>query len=101
MSDAARDDPVFRNSRREAIATLIIWALFGIYTLGYCYSHGYDVDPGTLETHWGIPAWVFWGVIAPWCVANVVAGWFAFAFVKNDELGVDADADPPAESVDA
>ena len=85
------DDVVYLNGRREAITTLVIWAVFGLYTLTYCYLNGYDRDPEEIETVLGIPDWVFWGVFAPWVVAIPVSWWFAFVVMKDDELGEEGD----------
>ena len=34
---------------------------------------------------WGMPAWVFWGLLVPWVVLIGVAWWFAACFLKDDE----------------
>ena len=34
---------------------------------------------------WGIPAWVFWGLLIPWLVLIGVTWWFAAYFLKDDE----------------
>ena len=85
------DDPVYLNSRREAIVTLIGWFVAGCYTLTYCLRNGYDLDPAEIEVVWGMPKWVVVGVFLPWTLANVYAWWFAFRLVKPDDLGADPD----------
>jgi hypothetical protein len=61
-------DPVFVNSRREALIILGLFAVALIYTVTYCYLCGYNRAVESIETYWGIPDWVFWGVFAPWAV---------------------------------
>ena len=34
---------------------------------------------------WGMPAWVFWGLLVPWLLLIGVAWWFAVYFLKDDE----------------
>ncbi len=96
------DDPVYLNGRREAITTLVIWAVFGIYTLTYCYLNGYVCDPATIGTVFGVPDWVFWGVFVPWVAAIPVSCWFAFVVMKDDPLGDEGDenAHPAASEGD-
>ncbi len=91
MKPAIEDDPVFIQSRREAVTTLIVWGIFTAYSLTYCYLTGYDRDPATIETYFGVPDWVFFGVFLPWGLANGVAWWFSFRLMTDDDLGVDVD----------
>jgi hypothetical protein len=82
-------DPVFINARREAIVILIIFALFGIYTLSVSYWQGLataEDSSGSIRLVLGMPAWVFWGIVLPWLAANVVTAWFCFAFMRDDEV---------------
>jgi hypothetical protein len=91
MKPVIEDDPVFIHSRREAVTTLIVWGIFTAYSLTYCYLTGYDRDPATIETYLGVPEWVFFGVFVPWGLAIVVAWWFSFRVMTDDDLGVDVD----------
>jgi len=109
------EDPVFRNSLREAKIILSIWALAMAYTCTYCYLYGYeshpsdpaavgpavsswfgplasfDRDPATLTTPFGlgIPDWVFYGVVAPWIVCLLGTFVFCLFIFKEDDLGDD------------
>ncbi len=109
-----RDDPVFLNARREAIVILSLWAVCFVYTCSYCYLRGYlthtphpaatgpaigelvgdlsafDRAPKstTFPLGWGIPDWIFYGVIAPWLLCIVVTFWFVLFYFQDDNLEV-------------
>jgi len=91
-------DPVLVSARREAIVVLVVWAVAMVYTLGYCWQFGYQRPAEEIELVLGFPDWVFWGVLAPWCVCTIVSGWFAFFFMRDENLGADLEAaggEPP------
>lgn len=79
-------DTAFLNARREACVVVAFFAVVLVYTCGYCYLFGYDRDPATLTTYWGIPDWVLWGVMAPWLASAVFTFWFCFRFMADDPL---------------
>ena len=86
-------DPVFEHSRREAVVILAIFAVFAAYTLAVSYGFGYQSpyeDPRPLKMTFGMPSWVFWGIVLPWLAANIVTAWFCFVFMRHDDLGEDA-----------
>jgi hypothetical protein len=87
--DDVEYDPTFLHSRREAVIIFGVWLAALLWTLPYCYFNGYveDFQADKLETIWGIPSWVLWGVAAPWLVANVFTTWFCFCYMKDDDLG--------------
>lgn len=96
MSDGPMDadqieyDPVFLNSRREAIVIFCLWAVGLIWAVPFCYFTGYftgEVDADNISTILGIPAWLFWGIFIPWIVADVFTTWFCFCYMKDDDLG--------------
>ena len=93
-------DPVFVNSRREAKFTLCVFAIFACYTVGVSYAFGYQ-SPNDVSSEvsltLGMPSWVFWGIVVPWFLANVVTAWYCFCFMKDDPLG---DASAPAPALD-
>ena len=35
----------------------------------------------------GFPSWVFWGIVAPWGGCVLIAGWFSWRFMSEEELG--------------
>jgi hypothetical protein len=83
-------DPVFLNSRREAWAIFGVWFLCLIWAVPVSYMMGYGqtVTPGNVPTILGMPVWIFWGIVCPWLVADVITTWFCFCYIKNDDLGV-------------
>ncbi len=105
MSDSPMDadqieyDPVFLNSRREAIVIFCLWAVGLIWAVPFCYLTGYvtgEVNGDNLNTIFGIPTWLFWGIFIPWIVADVFTTWFCFCYMKDDDLGeeLENDGDP-------
>ena len=86
-------DPTFLHARREAGLILGVWAACLLWAVPFCYLTGYmDLAVGDLpqlarSRVWGMPAWVFWGVVTPWLLANVVTVWFCFRFLRLDDLG--------------
>ena len=80
-------DPVFVNSRREALIILILYAAALVYTVTYCYLFGYNRPVESIVTYWGIPDWVLWGILAPWTVCTIFTTWFVFAYMVDDDLG--------------
>lgn len=82
-------DPVFLNSRREAIVIFFIWFVAMLWAVPVSYIFGYvDVtDPGSFSTTWGIPTWLFWGILVPWIAADIVTTWFCFCYMKDDDIG--------------
>ena len=38
--------------------------------------------PFQLSMVLGLPAWVFWGIVLPWLVVDVVAVWFCFVWMR-------------------
>lgn len=81
-------DPVYVHSRREAILIFCVWALSFAWSVPYCYLNGFDaVDPDALHTIWGIPSWVFWGIVCPWLAADAFTVWLCFFYMRDDDLG--------------
>ena len=84
-------DPVFASSLREFKWILLIWLVFFLWVIGYCYAFGYP-DPETpLVTVIGMPSWVFWGIFLPWIAATLASTWFALTQIKDHPL-----PDPPS-----
>lgn len=85
-------DPTFVHARREAIVILATWLCALLWTVPYCYLHGYlPKDPSDHAMVWGIPSWVFWGVVLPWLVADVITAWFCFRYMAEDDLGAECE----------
>lgn len=96
MSRAVGDDPLLVSARREALVTLAIWASALAYTVGYYATHAFPppdasgVQPMP-ELIWGVPAWVVWGVLLPWCVCTALTFFMTGYFMTDGDLGPDAD----------
>lgn len=95
-------DAVLRHARREALVIFAAWTSCAIYCCSYSYFFGYirpdrPLGPGDVRPTFGMPSWVFWGVMVPW----VVAAAFTLAFVAfgmaDDDLGADHAAELEAE----
>ena len=82
-------DPVFLNSRREAIIIFCLWVTGLVWAVPFCYLNGYidDFNLETFQTIWGIPSWLFWGIAVPWLVADIFTTWFCFFYMADDDLG--------------
>jgi hypothetical protein len=91
-------DPVYVNSRREALVLLAIFAVALIYTIVVSSLLGYDRDPSEVVTYLGIPDWVMWGVFLPWTVCALVTVWFCFYFMADDPLEEEGKPDEVAET---
>ncbi|RUL89767.1 hypothetical protein [Tautonia sociabilis] len=109
------DDPVYLDSRREALVILLAWFACLVWTVGFCYLHGYsrhDRVPGevsallppldrfdrapdslTMPLGLGIPDWALWGVVVPWVLCIGFSAWFCFAFMKDDPEAADQGED--------
>lgn len=97
------EDPVFLNSRREAIVISGLWFAALLWTVPYCYICGYQPldDPEQLRTVMGIPSWVFWGVAAPWGACGLVTIALCMFCIRDDDLGEapeDAESELSAQS---
>lgn len=90
---AKSEDPVVRSSRREAIITGITFLAALAWTVGYCGMYGYGRKVADLKFVFGLPDWIFWGVVFPWSVCIIFSIIFG-AFVMGDE---DLGAEPPPE----
>jgi hypothetical protein len=83
-------DPVYLQSRRELGVILVLFLTFFVWSVGVCYWLGYDPPgsaEGTVAMIWGMPTWVFWGILVPWLAVDVAAVWFCFFVMKDDDLG--------------
>jgi hypothetical protein len=91
-------DPVFRNARREALIIFAAWLASTVYCCAYAYLYGYNrpgrpLGPEDVRPVFGIPSWIFWGVMAPWGVCALFTAWFAGFYMADDDLGSDHTAE--------
>lgn len=100
--DNVQYHPTFLHSRREALIIFCIWVACLLWAVPYCYltGYGHPIDPDNLSTVLGIPSWVFWGIFAPWLVADAFTIWFCFFYMQDDELGVADEGGDGARSAD-
>ena len=94
MNESSQDDPVLRNSRREAGAILLIWILATIACCGISGMLGFqptsgDSAPAPIPMLWGMPRWFALGVMIPWVFCFLAIWWIAGLFMAEDDLGVD------------
>ncbi len=87
-------DPVLRNARREALIIFGAWLASTIYCCAYSYLRGYNrtgrlLGPDDVRPIFGIPSWIFWGVIVPWAASALFTVWFAGYVMVDDDLGSD------------
>jgi hypothetical protein len=76
------------SSRREALGVAAVWIIACVWVVGYAFLNAYKVE-ATPTLVLGMPAWVFWGVIAPWFVVLAVTVWAAFWGIRDEDLGED------------
>lgn len=105
---AARDGAtrLFRHARREAVIVGVVWALSLLWTVGYCYVHGYGHDAdswlarsglvaerpvGDFHAVLGLPEWLLYGILAPWLACTLFTLIFAGRLMTDDDLGREAD----------
>lgn len=91
-------DPTFAHARREAIIIASAWAACTAVCCLTCYLMGYQragvaLGAADVKPTAGVPAWFFWGVIAPWAASTAFTFWFAGWFMADDDLGEDHAAD--------
>lgn len=86
-----KDDPIVSSSRREAVVFALLWLATLLYTVGYCFTHGYErkLDGSLSEMTFvfGWPDWVFWGLVVPWGTCTVVSIFFATFVMRDAPLG--------------
>jgi hypothetical protein len=92
------EDPVVRSGRREAFWTFVLWAVAGIYSVGYCTLYGYDRSAESLTYVLWFPDWVFWGIVVPWLACALISTWFAIFYMEDDPLASTVDS-PPEDDV--
>ncbi len=76
------------SSRREAIATAVVWLAACAWVVGYAVMNAYKQEAAPALVL-GMPSWVFWGVIAPWFAILAITIWAAFWGIRDEDLGED------------
>lgn len=91
LPDDSHLDLTFLHARREAIIIFLAWCVAMVWSVSVCYWLGYGGGAIPLQTIWGVPSWVFWGIALPWVVAVVFSLWFCFGFMVDDDLAGHSD----------
>ncbi len=81
------EDVLVRRSRRESALALATWLAAMLYTVSYCYLHGYGRSVEDLTFVLWFPDWVFWGIVVPWGVCVLFSCVFAFGIMGDEPLG--------------
>lgn len=94
MSHQTETDPVLKHARREGVIIATLWLASTTYTCVYCYLFGYRREGnmlGVADIHpvFGIPSWVFFGILVPWAACSLFTFWFAGFYMTDDDLGKD------------
>ena len=110
--EGLEEDPIYRNSLREARFILGLWTFCFIYTVSYCYLTGYlvheplptstgpgvatllgplealnrDAESLTYPFGLGIPDWVFYGVAVPWGICIILSFVYGLFIFTEDDL---------------
>ena len=90
-------DPVYVHARSETTVIVSLCALFLAITLIVCGSLGYDKSPteiAQVDATMGMPTWVFWGLLVPWVMVNLLTILFCFTWMAEDDL-----SDPDEEAM--
>tara|TARA_Y100001960_G_C14721513_1_gene852648 strand:- start:62 stop:715 length:654 start_codon:yes stop_codon:yes gene_type:complete len=66
ISPSSFPDPGFLHARREAIIIFLVWVVALLWAVPYCYLNGYNIEADQLQLIYGIPSWVFGGIVMPW-----------------------------------
>lgn len=83
----------YYHARRETALILAVWLVAMVYIVTYCYLFGGAPQEGQLNLVWGMPSWVFWGVVVPWLACDVTTVWFCLWYMADDDLGPDRAAE--------
>lgn len=73
---------------------MTVWAVMLVYTVVVSYTLGYPREHPRLEQitfTCGVPSWVFWGILVPWAACWLFCYWFSYHFMRDDDLGPEAD----------
>jgi hypothetical protein len=105
MPDPKPAADLLRQSRREALIVLAVWAVALVWTVGYCYLFGYRHPPDSPLVQWGLaaarsdanfrqvlglPDWVLVGILLPWLACTAFTILFSLFGMKDADLGAEA-----------
>src|SRR5580704_8533830 len=84
-----KEQLLLRNARKEGRLIMIVWAVCLVWSVGAGYLLGYRRPAEAMTLVFGMPDWVFWSVLLPWCSALLFGAWFCFGYMADDDLGQD------------
>ncbi|MDP1561267.1 MAG: DUF997 family protein [Pirellulaceae bacterium] len=83
-------DPQFLQCRREMLVVFALFMVSFIWTVAASYLLGYRTptleEASNIPLIWGMPVWVFWAVLAPWILIDLVAVWFCFFYMQDEPV---------------
>lgn len=65
---------------------VIVWITFAAWTSLYIPLSSGNAGSESLQLIWGMPRWVFFGVLLPWSLGLSLTVWFALCFMKDTDL---------------
>jgi hypothetical protein len=83
-----RSASILQSSRRESRFVAVLWVASCAWTVGYYALHGFG-RRAAAQLVWGLPAWVLWGIVAPWMVCLAATVWFSLWGMRDEDLGQD------------
>lgn len=95
---APPEDPVLTSAKREALIVAGLWIGAMLYSVLFSWHYGYptnltEIRPEEIKLVWGIPFWVFWGVVVPWLACSLLSILIAYCLMKDQPLGEDVGDD--------
>ena len=78
----------YRRCLKEAKVAAAIFLLAFLFCIAVIAAWGYPGPgkrPPEFALVWGIPEWVFWGLLVPWLAMTGVTWWFALFVLRDDE----------------
>lgn len=83
------EDPLLTSARREAIIVFAIYTAAMLWSVLYSSWYGYGRSLEDLKFVFGLPDWVFWGVVVPWGAATLASFLFGALFMRDERLDED------------
>jgi hypothetical protein len=91
----------FRQSSRETLVIIGAWVVFMVWTAIACARGARPGPDGEYATAFGMPRWVFFGVVLPWVAAVIFTLWFSMFHMKDTDLNPDREVDEDSNSGDS
>ncbi|MFM1802702.1 MAG: hypothetical protein RJA81_2054 [Planctomycetota bacterium] len=93
-SEHPPEDPVYRNSLKDARFGMTFWAIATVVVCILAYVLGYQqtdrkLTSADIQPILGMPRWFFISVLIPWLICSVVCVVYAGFIMTDDDLGKD------------